>query len=91
MNDDPRDRHRERTHDERAGDRCPSCGRAFATAERADVHHRDGDPTNGAPENLRKRCKRCHLGDEHDRDVKAGRGPPGVRRTGPTTPRTTPR
>jgi len=84
-----RDRHRERVHDDRAGDRCPSCGRLLDTADRVDVHHRDGDPTNGQPSNLRKRCKKCHLGGEHDRDTEPKQ--PAGPRSGPRRPRTGPR
>lgn len=83
-----RDRHRKRAHRERGGKRCPTCGRPYDDADRVDVHHRDGNPQNGAPNNLRKRCRKCHLGDEHDRNVSATKprsprsGPRGVR-TGP--------
>lgn len=80
---DPRERHRERTHQERAGDRCPRCGRSYADADRVDVHHRDGNPRNGSPENLRKRCRVCHLAGEHDRNV--------TRSKEPNPPRTAPR
>lgn len=88
--DDYRDRHRDRVWDERAGERCPCCGRPTDSTERVDVHHRDGDPTNGHPDNLRKRCKRCHLGGEHDRDIDTTPGPSGPR-SGPSRPRTSPR
>lgn len=84
-----RDRHRDRAHDNRAGDQCPSCGRSFDTADRVDVHHRDQNPTNGHPENLRKRCKTCHLGSEHDRDTDAKQ--PSGARSRPRRPRTGPR
>ncbi len=84
-----RDRHRRRTHDQRAGDRCPTCGRPFDQAG-VDVHHRDENPGNGHPENLRKRCPDCHLGGEHDRDVDRT-GPSGPRRSRPSRPRTAPR
>ncbi|MFC4549394.1 MULTISPECIES: hypothetical protein [Halorussus] len=91
MTSDPefRDRHRRRLHADRAGEQCPRCGRSLDTADRVDDHHHDGDPTNGHPSNLRKRCKNCHLGGEHDRDVetKQPRGP----RSGPRRPRTSPR
>jgi len=36
---------------------CERCGRAG----RLDVHHKDGDPTNNAPENLEVLCRGCHL------------------------------
>ncbi|MBX0350488.1 hypothetical protein [Haloarcula pellucida] len=81
-----RDQDRKRTWDERAGDRCPRCGQSFDDVERADVHHRDGDPNNGHPSNRRKRCKKCHLGDEHGRDVDSPKTPDGVRRSGPPAP-----
>jgi hypothetical protein len=85
---DRRDRHRNRTHRQRSGNRCPNCGRPYGDTDRVDVHHRDGNAANGSPDNLRKRCKRCHLGDEHDRDTspKKPTGPrsgPGGVRTGP--------
>lgn len=84
-----RDRHRERAHADSPGRQCPGCGRDFSTADRVDVHHRDGDPTNGTPDNLRVRCRRCHLGDEHDRDVEpAG---PSRPRSGPRQSRSSPR
>jgi len=81
-----RDRHRDRVWSDRAGKRCPSCGRSFDDAERADVHHNDEDPGNGHPSNLRKRCKRCHLGGEHGRDTDSPKEPRGVRRSGPSGP-----
>ncbi|UHQ96480.1 hypothetical protein [Natrinema halophilum] len=82
---DSRDRHRERVHLERAGRRCPTCGRTFDTADRVDVHHRDQDERNGHPANLRKRCKKCHLEGEHDRpdDVDSPKIPNGISRRGP--------
>lgn len=83
---DPRDRHRTRTHRERAGDQCPRCGRAYDQADGVDVHHHDENPRNGAPDNLRKRCPTCHLEGEHDRDTthsteprRPRSGPSGVR------------
>lgn len=90
---DPRDRHRARTWEQRGGDRCPRCGRPYESADRADVHHRDGNEHNGDPDNLRKRCRRCHLGAEHDRpdDVDSPQQPAGPGRTRPTRPRTGPR
>ncbi len=84
-----RDRHRDRVHDDRAGDHCPSCGRRLDIADRVDVHHNDEDPSNGHPSNLRKRCKNCHLGDEHDRDIEPNQ--PSRPRSGPRRPRTSPR
>ncbi|WP_137288847.1 HNH endonuclease [Natronorubrum halophilum] len=81
---DSRDRHRERVHDERAGQRCPGCGRSLDTADRVDVHHHDQNSSNGHPANLRKRCKRCHLEGEHDRpDDVDPKGPAGLSRRGP--------
>lgn len=88
-NPEYRDRHRERLHDDRAGQQCPTCGRRLDTANRVDTHHRDRDPTNGHPDNLRKRCKTCHLAGEHDRDLDDSQ-PDGVR-SGPRRPRTQPR
>jgi hypothetical protein len=87
-----RDADRERTWTERAGQRCPSCGRAYNDTERADVHHNDGDPQNGHPNNRRKRCMRCHLAGEHDRDLDTPRTPSGPRRRSPRGPsRSSPR
>lgn len=83
---DSRTQHRERTHDTRAGDACPTCGRPFDAVDRVDVHHHDGNATNGTPENLRKRCQRCHLQGEHDRHPEQSATPtPG--HTGPSSPR----
>lgn len=81
-----RDRDRKRTWQERAGGRCPRCGRSYDDVERADVHHNDGNASNGSPDNLRKRCKNCHLGGEHDRELDSPRSPPGLRRRGPSGP-----
>ncbi|MFC6887943.1 HNH endonuclease [Halorubrum trueperi] len=81
-----RDADRERTWDDRAGTSCPRCGRSYDDTERADVHHRDGDDGNGSPNNLRKRCKSCHLGGEHGRDVESPKTPAGLRRRGPSGP-----
>jgi|GEM_PF-2317328 len=89
MPDDYRDRHRERTHEDSSANYCPGCGRPLDTADRVDVHHRDGDPTNGSPDNLRVRCLRCHLKGEHDRNVEPGS--PSGPRSGPRRPRTAPR
>lgn len=83
---DSRERHRTRTHQERAGESCPQCGRSFDTVDRVDVHHADGNPSNGSPDNLRKRCKRCHLEGEHGRAPEQEQSPaPGY--TGPPAPR----
>jgi hypothetical protein len=80
-----RDAHRDRHWDARDTDTCPSCGRSLDTADRVDVHHNDEDASNGGPDNLRTRCKTCHLADEHDRDVDRDRRPsPG--HTGPPSP-----
>lgn len=35
---------------------CEKCG----ATKTLDVHHRDGDPTNNAPENLAVLCRSCH-------------------------------
>jgi 5-methylcytosine-specific restriction endonuclease McrA len=40
-----------------AGYRCAACGAAEVALE---VHHRDHDPANNAPANLRVLCKPCH-------------------------------
>lgn len=86
MPENHRDRHRERTWEERAGNVCPGCGRSFDDVDRADVHHWNGNDRDGAPDNLRKRCKDCHLEGEHDRDVDSPKTPPGPRRTRPPRP-----
>lgn len=83
---DPRDRHRDRTHEDRAGESCPRCGRPYDAVDRVDVHHFDGNARNGTPANLRKRCMRCHLEGEHDRTTDQDRSPaPGS--TAPPSPR----
>lgn len=87
-----RDRHRDRAHDDRAGNVCPTCGRSFDDVERVDVHHDDGNPRNGSPENLRKRCRRCHLKEEHGRDPELWHRHDAVPSTGfnrPPSPRST--
>jgi hypothetical protein len=78
-----RDADRQRTWSQRSGQRCPGCGRSYDEVDRADVHHNDGNDKNGHPANLRKRCKRCHLGGEHDRDTDSPKTPSGVRRSRP--------
>jgi len=48
---------------------CPDCGRECDDVNRFEVHHIDGNPLNGLPENLIALCKRCHLwrhGDEQN-------------------------
>lgn len=93
MTDNPRERHRQRVQDQRAGDYCPRCGRSFDQTDGDHVHHRDGNKRNGSPENLRKRCPRCHFAGEHDRpdDVESPGQPPSPNRLSPGRPRTTPR
>lgn len=62
---DPRARHRERywnEHDEESYT-CPDCGRGKDEVSEFQVHHKDGNPTNGDGENLVALCKECH----HDR------------------------
>ena len=56
---------------ERAGRKCEKCGaewsRAWGGRSMAlEVHHRDQDRTNNAPENLQVLCRRCHA-DVHQR------------------------
>ena len=41
--------------------RCAACG-----ADKPQVHHIDGDPTNNDPMNLIPLCPNCHLGGQHD-------------------------
>lgn len=68
------DRHRKRfwRHHDRARYRCPDCGRRESHPDvcRFEVHHRDGDPSNGAPSNLVGLCRHCHY-------VRHDRTPPG--------------
>lgn len=40
---------------------CPDCGRGADRVYQFDVHHRDGDPCNNAPNNLLGLCRRCHV------------------------------
>lgn len=42
---------------------CPDCGRGIDDVRAFQVHHKDGDPTNGDPDNLIALCRDCH----HDR------------------------
>lgn len=39
------------------GESCAECG----TTEGLHAHHRDGDPSNDAPENIETLCASCHL------------------------------
>lgn len=62
---DPRAKHREKywkDHDKLSYS-CPDCGRGFDDVSEFQVHHKDGNPTNGDSENLIALCKECH----HDR------------------------
>ena len=62
---DPRQKHRERywnEHDKQSYT-CPDCGGGLEEVSEFQVHHKDGNPTNGDPENLVALCKECH----HDR------------------------
>jgi hypothetical protein len=40
---------------------CPDCGRGAGRVYQFDVHHKDGDPKNGHPDNLIGLCRRCHI------------------------------
>jgi 5-methylcytosine-specific restriction endonuclease McrA len=52
------------------GRRCTVCG----ATEDLEVHHRDGDPSNDALDNLRSLCPDCH--EAADRELRArGRAP----------------
>jgi len=59
-------RHRHRTaywqQHARSSYRCPDCGRleSHPHVDRLEVHHKDGDPLNGAPSNLVALCRHCH-------------------------------
>ena len=94
MTGDRRDQHRKRywRDCDRDSWQCPGCGRTVDAVDRADVHHRDEDDGNGQPDNLRGRCKRCHLKGEHDRDIDDASGPSRPRTKSPRGPsRTGPR
>jgi 5-methylcytosine-specific restriction endonuclease McrA len=81
-----RARHRERywAGRSKADYRCPVCGRGPNETVAIDVHHQDGNPQNGAPDNLIGLCRRCHLQKKHERD-----GPHGAPPFGPEQPRGT--
>lgn len=49
--------------------RCPGCDRTRNEVVTIDVHHRDGNAENNDPSNLVALCRRCHLGEQHDRPV----------------------
>lgn len=58
-----RQRHRQwywREHDKDTH-QCPACGAGTESVRRFEVHHRDGNPLNGNPENLVALCWECHL------------------------------
>lgn len=42
---------------------CPDCDRGIEEVSEFQVHHKDGDQTNGDMENLVGLCRECH----HDR------------------------
>jgi hypothetical protein len=42
---------------------CEGCGAAIA----AEVHHRDGDPSNNELENLEVLCRACHRAREAEK------------------------
>jgi 5-methylcytosine-specific restriction endonuclease McrA len=44
----------------RDGDVCGRCGFVPVVLAQLDVHHRDGDHSNNAPENLETICANCH-------------------------------
>ena len=46
---------------------CPRCGRGHDDVFQFEIHHIDGDPTNGNESNLVALCRRCHY-QEHDRE-----------------------
>jgi 5-methylcytosine-specific restriction endonuclease McrA len=48
---------------------CPCCGRGHDEVDQFEVHHIDGDPTNGDESNLKALCRRCHYQEN-------GREPP---------------
>jgi 5-methylcytosine-specific restriction endonuclease McrA len=55
------------------GQVCDEC----ADAPALDHHHRDGDPTNNARENVRLLCRRCHMVE--DGRIEMSRLPPNER------------
>lgn len=40
---------------------CPDCDRGVGEVDRLEVHHKDGDPTNGDRDDLIALCRTCHL------------------------------
>lgn len=40
--------------------RCPDCGRGRDEVRRFELHHKDGNPRNGARDNLIGVCQTCH-------------------------------
>jgi len=61
----PRKKHRDEywSKVDRETYECPDCGRGFEEVSEFQVHHIDGDCTNGDMENLVALCRDCH----HDR------------------------
>lgn len=61
-----RETHREKFWDSHQKDEyeCPSCDKGIDEVRLFEVHHKDGDVTNGDDENLVALCRECHL-EEH--------------------------
>jgi 5-methylcytosine-specific restriction endonuclease McrA len=49
-----------------AAGRCSRCG----STGRLDIHHRDRNKKNQAPENLEVLCHRCHMREHSDNDAR---------------------
>ena len=63
-----REKHRYRYWTEHSKEdyECPDCGRRLRDVHSFEVHHKDGDPRNGSPENLIGLCRKCHY-ERHGR------------------------
>lgn len=51
---------------------CPNCDRGIDEVDHFQVHHKNGNPEDGSPENLVGLCKDCHW-EAHD--ILPGRRP----------------
>lgn len=49
----------------RDGEACARCGEIPTTRNTLDIDHRDGNPANDDPENLRLLCRRCNVSLEN--------------------------
>lgn len=65
-------RHRKRfwrNHDHGSYE-CPDCGRSREQVGRFEVHHIDGNPKNGALDNLVALCHHCHVRRHRRKSIK---------------------